>query len=206
MQIRIDGGRALIDGRLETTNGRCTAFSRNPNDEPGERIKPRIEHKDACEFEDGAERRERQHALRITKSRTHPVCGTRKRFEKQHRQNADNQAEGDVRQRGTPHYQAAADHRQRGGRRRADALPHDHRAALLKRQRSRIQGNQCRRGGSARTLHDDCHDDPDAGENPHGAEAHACQRLEIPRDVGHSRLQIVDADENQPEAGEDGSE
>src|SRR5262245_44483234 len=59
------------DGWLQTANRRRAAFAGDPNDEPREAIEPRIKHHDARELENGAERRKRQHAVRIIESRTH---------------------------------------------------------------------------------------------------------------------------------------
>src|SRR5262245_40725858 len=64
----------LGEGWLKTADGRLAASSRDPHNEPREAIKPRIEHHDACELEDAAECRKRQHAVRVIKSRTHPLC------------------------------------------------------------------------------------------------------------------------------------
>src|SRR5262245_65080453 len=59
------------NGWLQTANRRRAAFAGDPNDEPREAIEPRIKHHDARELENGAERRKRQHAVRIIESRTH---------------------------------------------------------------------------------------------------------------------------------------
>ena len=74
--------------------------------------------------------------------RTHPACRGRERSEQQYPKNTNDRAEEDVRQRRAPHRETAADHHQRGRPRRSDALPDDHGAALLERQRARMQGNE----------------------------------------------------------------
>jgi hypothetical protein len=148
-------------------DGRFSACSGNqPGQQPGKVVDEGIEHRDAGELEDGAECGERQHAVRIIQSGADPVGCSRKRLEEHHAKEADDRAEQDVSQRRASYREAAADHHQRRGRSRADALAHDHRAPLDERHGSGVQGDQGRRGGSRRALHDDRHHDADAGQDP----------------------------------------
>src|SRR5262249_22676882 len=62
-----------------------------------------------------------------------------------------------------------------------------------------------RRGG-ARALHDDRHRDPDPGENPSRARTRPRERLEVPRNAFHPRLEEVDPGEEQSEARQDRAE
>src|SRR5262245_38971656 len=58
---------------LETADGRVGACSGDPLDETRKLIEPWIKRGDTRQFEDAAERRERQDAIGIVESRAHPV-------------------------------------------------------------------------------------------------------------------------------------
>src|SRR5262245_34014121 len=87
----LEGHRAtrLRDRRLETAHRRIAAAAGYPDDEPGKVIQPWVEHDDPCELEDAAERRERQHPIRVAELRTDPVRRGGERPEEQDAEHAD---------------------------------------------------------------------------------------------------------------------
>ncbi len=101
---------------------------------------------------------------------------------------------------------SATDGRQCAGRGRADALPDDHRAALLEAQRAGGQRHQRRCRGRARALHDDGHQHAHTGQDPARGRPAAGKGVELPLHALHAFLQGMDAGEQQPEAGQDGAE
>jgi hypothetical protein len=58
-------------------------------------------------------------------------------------------------------------------------------------------------GSGTRALHHNRHQDPDSSEDPLPAETASADGIEVPRNPSHSRLQVVDADEEQSEPGQD---
>lgn len=74
-------------------------------------------------------------------------------------------------------------------------------ALLLEGERAGVQGHQGGRRGRAGTLHDDRHDDADPRQQPERPRAR--EPLEVPGDVRHAILHVLDADKEQAEAGQD---
>src|SRR5262249_26145170 len=83
--LKRDGRSCFSNGGIQTADSRLATFARDPNYEPREGIEPWVEHNDPSELEEATERRHREHAVRIVKSSTDPICGSREWSEKQDR-------------------------------------------------------------------------------------------------------------------------
>src|SRR5215813_9776307 len=94
---------------LETADGAVGAGSGYPHDEMRELIEPWVERGDTRHLEDAAERRERQHAIRVVDSRTDPDCRGHERSEKHDPKHADDHTENDVPEGRASHGDAATD-------------------------------------------------------------------------------------------------
>src|SRR5215510_14014773 len=63
--LESDRAARVVERRLEAARGGLAAAPRDPRDEAGEAIHEREEDGDASELEDAAERRHREHAVRV---------------------------------------------------------------------------------------------------------------------------------------------
>src|SRR5215469_5331076 len=200
-----DGPSRLREDWVEAADSRLGACAGHPLYEMRETIKPWIERENPNQLENAAECRQGQHSIGLVELSADQTSQRRDRSEKQDPNDADRNIVHDMRHCCASHRQPGADCHQCARRSGSDALADNHCAGLFKGQRPRMHGHECGRRRDTRTLHHNRHQDPDSSEDPLPAETASANGIEVPRNPLHSRLQVVDADEEQSESGQDRS-
>src|SRR5215831_7358725 len=198
-----DGPSRLGEDRVEAADSRLGACPGDPLYDMREAIKPWIERKNPDQLENAAERRQGQHAIGLVELSADPTTDPCDRCEQQDPNDADRNIVHDMGHCRASHRQPGADCHQCARRGGSDALADNHCAGLFKGQRPRMHAHERGRCRGTRTLHHNRHQDPDSSKDPLPAETASANRIQVPRNSFHSSLQVLGADEEQSESGQD---